>query len=72
MVIVISEGNLQAAIDDIQRSIDINVVGSLKATWAFLDLVKQGQLKKIVTVSSGMGDVGKLFIRLVQKNINKG
>lgn len=34
-------------------------MGSLQATFAFLDLVKQGQMKKVVFISSGMGDTGK-------------
>ncbi|OQD61527.1 hypothetical protein PENPOL_c016G08856 [Penicillium polonicum] len=51
------ESDLQEIIEDTQRSIEVNVFGSLKVTIAFLDLVRQGQLKKVVAISSGMGDI---------------
>jgi NAD(P)-dependent dehydrogenase (short-subunit alcohol dehydrogenase family) len=46
--------------EDTQRSIEVNVHGPLKVIMAFLDLIRQGQLKKVVAISSGMGDIGML------------
>ena len=31
----------------------------MKATFAFLPLIRQGELKKVVAISSGMGDLGR-------------
>lgn len=56
----LSESDLQTVIQDTQRSIEVNVFGSLKTTLAFLDLIRQGELKKVVAISSGMGDTSKL------------
>ncbi|RAH67253.1 NAD(P)-binding protein [Aspergillus aculeatinus CBS 121060] len=44
-------------IEDTQQSIEVNVFGTLKATLAFLDLVRRSQIKKVVAISSGMGDI---------------
>ncbi|KAK5169680.1 uncharacterized protein LTR77_005658 [Saxophila tyrrhenica] len=52
-----AEHDIQAAIADTRASIDVNVVGSLKAVNAFLPHIRKGGLKKVVAVSSGMGDI---------------
>lgn len=52
-----SENDAQPALDDMQKSIDVNVLGVLKTVTAFLPLVQQGALKKVIAVSSGMGDI---------------
>ncbi|KAJ5415112.1 NAD(P)-binding protein [Penicillium sp. CMV-2018d] len=41
------ESDLQKIIEDTQRSIDVNVFGSLKVTIAFLDLVRQDMINEI-------------------------
>ncbi|SPO07104.1 related to protoporphyrinogen oxidase [Cephalotrichum gorgonifer] len=51
------EGNMQELIDDTQKSFDINVFGTIKAVFAFLPLIREGGLKKVVAISSGMGDL---------------
>jgi hypothetical protein len=35
------------------------VFGVLQTVFAFLPLVKRGSLKKVVAISSGMGDIGE-------------
>jgi NAD(P)-dependent dehydrogenase (short-subunit alcohol dehydrogenase family) len=45
--------------DDTQKSFDVNVFGTMKAVFAFLPLIRGGGLKKVVAISSGMGDIGK-------------
>lgn len=55
----ISEHDVPAVLQDAQQSFEINVVGVLKTIYAFLPLVREGKLKKIVAISSGMGDIGK-------------
>lgn len=57
--IVTSEHDVPAVLEDAQQSFEINVVGVLKTIFAFLPLVREGKLKKIVGISSGMGDIGK-------------
>ncbi|KAI3201025.1 hypothetical protein DTO027I6_6128 [Penicillium roqueforti] len=51
------ENDLSPFFEDTQRSIEVNVQGPLKVIMAFLDLIRQGQLKKVVAISSGMGDI---------------
>ncbi|KAK4061451.1 hypothetical protein Trihar35433_9778 [Trichoderma harzianum] len=51
------EHDVQAVLEDTQKSFEINVVGVLKTIFAFLPLVREGKLKKIVGISSGMGDI---------------
>jgi NAD(P)-dependent dehydrogenase (short-subunit alcohol dehydrogenase family) len=57
--ILLSEENLAEVYQDTQKSIDINLFGTMNAVFAFLPLVRKGQLKKVVAISSGMGDIGK-------------
>ncbi|EKG19919.1 hypothetical protein MPH_02747 [Macrophomina phaseolina MS6] len=57
---VFSEHDLKPIIQDAQRSFDINVFGVLKTIIAFLPLVRESSLKKVVVISSGMGDIGEL------------
>lgn len=42
-----------------RKAIDINFVGTLQATFAFLPLIREGGLKKVVSISSGMADIGR-------------
>ncbi|KAK7985791.1 hypothetical protein PG988_003413 [Apiospora saccharicola] len=51
------EDDVQGIVDDAQKSFDINVIGVLRTTYAFLPLIQQGDLKKVATISSGMGDL---------------
>ncbi|KAH7303481.1 hypothetical protein B0I35DRAFT_485171 [Stachybotrys elegans] len=51
------ENDKELLIQDIYKSFDVNAVGTLKAVYAFLPLVRKGTQKKIVAISSGMGDV---------------
>ncbi|RHZ59784.1 uncharacterized protein CDV56_102484 [Aspergillus thermomutatus] len=43
--------------DDAEKSFNVNVLGTLKTVFAFLPLIQEGQLKKVVATSSGMGDI---------------
>ncbi|PON20608.1 hypothetical protein TGAM01_v210566 [Trichoderma gamsii] len=52
-----AEHDAQTVLEDAQKSFDINVSGVLKTVYAFLPLLREGNLKKIVGVSSGMGDI---------------
>ncbi|KAL2827748.1 NAD(P)-binding protein [Aspergillus cavernicola] len=54
------ENDLQTVFEDTQRSVEVNVYGPLKVIFAFLDLIRQGQLKKVVAISSGMGDINMI------------
>jgi NAD(P)-dependent dehydrogenase (short-subunit alcohol dehydrogenase family) len=40
-----------------QRVLDVNTLGPMRVTEAFLDHVEQGAQKKIVTITSGMGSI---------------
>ncbi|PYH75558.1 NAD(P)-binding protein [Aspergillus uvarum CBS 121591] len=51
------ENEPKTIIEDTQRSVEVNVFGTLKVTLSFLDLVRQSRIKKVVAISSGMGDV---------------
>ncbi|KAK8123160.1 hypothetical protein PG984_011830 [Apiospora sp. TS-2023a] len=52
-----SEDDIQGIVDDAQKSFNVNVIGVLRTTYAFLPLIQQGNLKKVATISSGMGDL---------------
>ncbi|KAK8097755.1 uncharacterized protein PG998_013241 [Apiospora kogelbergensis] len=51
------EDDIQGIVDDAQKSFNVNVIGVLRTTYAFLPLIQQGDLKKVATISSGMGDL---------------
>ncbi|KAJ5116672.1 hypothetical protein N7456_001020 [Penicillium angulare] len=51
------ENDVQTAIDDTQKSIGVNVFGTLRAITTFLPLIQRGELKKVIAISSGMGDI---------------
>ena len=40
-----------------QRSLSTNVYGVLETVYAFLPLIRHGNLKKVIAISSGMGDI---------------
>ncbi|KAK2760404.1 hypothetical protein FQN54_002474 [Arachnomyces sp. PD_36] len=44
-------------VEDLYKSFDVNVIGVLKTTFAFLPLIQKGKLKKVVAISSGMADI---------------
>lgn len=53
-----SESDASQWFDEARKSIEINVLGVLKTIFSFLPLVRKGTIKKIVNISSGMGDLG--------------
>lgn len=54
-----SEHDTQTVLEDAQKSFDINVLGVLQTVFAFLPLLREGKMKKVVGISSGMGDIGE-------------
>lgn len=44
-------------IAEFQKSFDANVYGVLHTVYAFLPLIRRGTLKKVIAISSGMGDI---------------
>lgn len=54
-----SEGDIDVALEDTQKSFEINLFGTIKVISAFLPLVRTSTLKKVVAISSGMGDIGE-------------
>lgn len=53
MVIVSSDD--AALVDDFNTSWSTNVMGPILTTNAFLPLLKRGTVKKVLTISSGLG-----------------
>ncbi|KAK7915220.1 hypothetical protein PG985_012923 [Apiospora marii] len=51
------EDDIQGIVDDTRKSFEVNVTGVLQTTYTFLPLIQQGDLKKVATISSGMGDL---------------
>ena len=49
--------NLPLVTDAFQKAVDTNVLGAIYVTNTFLPLILKGQQKKIVHISSAMGDV---------------
>lgn len=43
------------------KSFEVNVVGVVKTVHAFLPLIKRGRMKKVISISTGMADIGKCF-----------
>jgi short-subunit dehydrogenase involved in D-alanine esterification of teichoic acids len=54
-----SEEDIDVALEDTQKSFEINLFGTMKVISAFLPLVRASTLKKVVAISSGMGDIGE-------------
>jgi NAD(P)-dependent dehydrogenase (short-subunit alcohol dehydrogenase family) len=48
--------NIKALEDDLNELFQINVLGNVPLFNIFLPLIKNGQTKKVVTISSGMSD----------------
>ncbi len=46
---------------DTLESFQVNVIGVANTVTAFLPLIKQGRTKKVITISTGMADLGTLF-----------
>ncbi|KAK8852252.1 NAD(P)-binding protein [Apiospora arundinis] len=51
------EHDVEAIVEDANKSFDVNVIGVLRTTYAFLPLIQEGRLKKVATISSCMGDI---------------
>lgn len=43
---------------ELQETFTVNVIGVVKTITAFLPLIKKGKSKKIITLSTGMADLG--------------
>lgn len=52
----IASPDTAALLADFNASLSTNVLGPILTTNAFLPLLKKGSLKKVLTLSSGMGD----------------
>jgi NAD(P)-dependent dehydrogenase (short-subunit alcohol dehydrogenase family) len=52
-----SEEDFEILENDILESLQINLLGLLKTTHAFIPLIRNGQAKKVITLSSGMADI---------------
>jgi len=53
------EGDLDMIEQDFKKSFEINVIGVLKTVHAFLPLIKKGAVRKVISISTGMADIGK-------------
>jgi len=53
-----SENDPGFLVEDMQKSFDANVYGVLNTVYAFLPLIRKGTIKKVIAISSGMGDIG--------------
>jgi NAD(P)-dependent dehydrogenase (short-subunit alcohol dehydrogenase family) len=53
-----SENNLETLDQELLESFRVNVIGVANTIAAFLPLIKQGNAKKVITLSSGMADLG--------------
>ncbi|KAL2820932.1 NAD(P)-binding protein [Aspergillus cavernicola] len=51
------EEDFETLEDDILESLQINLLGLVKTAHAFLPLIRNGQAKKLITLSSGMADL---------------
>lgn len=52
-----SETDLEASAKDFRHSFDVNVLGPLNTTTAFLPLIRAGQTKKVIFLTTGMADI---------------
>ncbi|KAH8119550.1 hypothetical protein DFH11DRAFT_1565648 [Phellopilus nigrolimitatus] len=52
-----SEGKQDQLEEDLRKSFDVNVIGTIHTTNVFLPLVRAGTIKKVLTLSSGVGDL---------------
>jgi len=50
--------DLDLADGNIERSMDVNAYGPLRVTQQFLPLLKKGQMKRLVFISSEAGSIG--------------
>jgi NAD(P)-dependent dehydrogenase (short-subunit alcohol dehydrogenase family) len=66
-----SEHNTQTVLEEAQKSFDINVLGVFQTVFAFLPLLREGKMKKIVGISSGMGDNGKSADCVIAKDFQR-
>ncbi|GAW22630.1 hypothetical protein ANO14919_121720 [Xylariales sp. No.14919] len=51
------EQDVESVVADTQKNFDINVYGTLQAVFAFLPLIQEGGLKKVVAISTAMSDL---------------
>ena len=54
-----SENDAVGLQKDINRFFAVNVIGIANTVTVFLPLIKKGDVKKVVTLSSGMADIGE-------------
>jgi NAD(P)-dependent dehydrogenase (short-subunit alcohol dehydrogenase family) len=59
-----SEHDVQFLEKELLESFTVNVVGVTKTITAFLPLIKRSKIKKVITISTGMADLGKLSLSL--------
>lgn len=52
-----SESNPETQKQDFLSSFQVNVLGLVNTVQAFLPLVKKGEIKKVVNISTGMADI---------------
>jgi NAD(P)-dependent dehydrogenase (short-subunit alcohol dehydrogenase family) len=52
-----SDSNPQVQVDDFFESFKVNTIGLINTVQAFLPLVRNGFVKKVVNLSSGMADI---------------
>ncbi|PLB49884.1 NAD(P)-binding protein [Aspergillus steynii IBT 23096] len=51
------EENQDLLINDLQKSVEVNIFGAMRVNYAFLPLIKKGSVKKVLSISSGMSDI---------------
>lgn len=53
-----SENDLPSLEKELMDAFTVNVVGVAKTITAFLPLIKKSTIKKVITLSTGMADLG--------------
>ena len=61
-----SEDDISFLEKELLDAFTINVVGVTKTITAFLPLIKQSKIKKVISISTGMADLGKHFIAFIR------
>jgi NAD(P)-dependent dehydrogenase (short-subunit alcohol dehydrogenase family) len=52
-----SDDDFETLEKDIMESLEINLLGTIKTVHAFVPLIRNGKIKKVITISSGMADI---------------
>lgn len=63
---LISEDNFGELEEDLTEQFAVNVVGVAKTIAAFLPLIKKSETKKVITISTGLADLGESFYHIIQ------